>query len=281
VIEIEKQQSLAGAEVERFWSVTQLLKDALGVSNGLVNWNCEQAAIISLDKRATIDAMLVDSGREKTIDWIVKERWNATERHKARGTNVHRWAEAVALGVEPPALEPHEEPYGEQLLRWYRKWKPEFVMAEAPVFNTTRRYAGTCDGIMRLTSPQTGATHAFLFDYKTTEHGPDSGKRRPPFSEAPLQVCAYANAERVGVAPDRDEDHYKRRYYNYDPTAEYVEMPKVDGALCVVVSPHDCNAFLLSIGEKTWRAWLHVLAMAEWQQSLWKRSIGSMLGADE
>lgn len=265
-----EQATIAGAEVLRLWSVTTILKMALGSSEGLVYWNCEQTAIAAVDKRQTLDMRVNSDGRDATIKWLIQERWNATERARVRGTNVHKWAEAVALGIEPPELEPQEVAYGEQLAKWMRKWKPQYVMAEAPVYNVERRYAGTCDGLMVVDG------RTLIFDYKTTEKGPDA-KSRPPYPEAALQLCAYAHAESVGVLAEQRYDDRRQRYYLFDSTIEHPPMPKIDGAISIVISPVDCYAVPVSIGPVVWQSWLHALALAQWNESGWRPAFGPML----
>lgn len=258
-----------GTELLRLWSVTTLIKMALGVGQPLVNWNCEQTAVAAVDKRATLDAMLAESGREETIKWLVKERWNVIERHQIRGTDVHRAAEAIALGIEPTIV-PGTEAYVEQLRRWQQKWKPEYLLAEAPVYNATHAYAGTLDGIMRV------GGRSLLFDYKTTPKGPDA-RSRPPYPEVALQMTAYANAESVGVLSEQRYDGFRQRYYLYDPSVEHASLPPIDGAICIVVSPVDCYAVTVSIGPKVWDAWRHVLALAAWNDEGTKHVFGATL----
>lgn len=254
------QAALAATETIELWSVTTLLKTAIGAGQGLINWNCEQTAIAALDQRDVVDQMLRVKPRDEVVKYLVKERWNATERARVRGTNVHAWAEAIALGKPPPELEPQEIPYGEQLARWIERVQPTYLMAEAPVYNLTHRYAGTCDGIVSLEGRRV------LFDIKTTEKGPDA-RSRPPYKETALQIAAYAHAEEVGVLPERRHDKFNRRSYVYDPTAHREPMPQVDAALCVVVSPFDCFAVEVAIGDDVFRAFRAVLEVARFLES--------------
>jgi hypothetical protein len=264
-----EQQQLSGVGQRRLYSVTALQKMALGSGTGLVNWHCEQTAITAVDKRSTVEAMLRESGRDETIKWLVSSRWDNVDRARVRGTDVHKAAEAIALGIEPTIV-PGTEPYVEQLVRWYRKWRPEFMLAEAPVYNVEHAYAGTCDGIMVLDG------HRLLFDYKTTDKGPDA-RSRHPYSEAPLQIVAYARATEVGVLAEQRYDGFQQRYYLYDEAAQHEPMPTVDGALCIVISPFDCFAVPVSIGEIAWQAWLHTIAVARWQSEQWRNAFGSAL----
>lgn len=266
----QPQQQAAGTELLKLWSVTELLKAGLGTSYPLVEWNCKQTAIAALESRDVIDAMLKTKPQEEIVKWLKSERWNVSERHKIRGTIVHHAAEAIALGNDPGIIEPQYQPYVEQLRRWFITWEPEFVLAEAPVYNVTHGYAGTLDGIMKLDG------ESVLFDYKTTPKGPEA-KSRPPYSDVALQLSAYAHATQVDVSrnadADRVEDRFKR-WYMYDPTRSYEPMPHVDRALCVVISPVDCYAQYVSIGEIPWQTFLHVRQTAEWQEKLWRNAFG-------
>lgn len=266
-------EPLAGTELRRLWSVTTLIKMALGTSYPLVNWNCEQTALASILYRNTLDAMLKDGTQDEAVKWLAKKRWDVTERAQIRGSDVHRAAEQIALGIEPTIVE-GTEAYVTQLVRWLSKWKPEFLLAEAPVYNVEHAYAGTLDGIMRIDDRN------FVIDYKTTNKGPEA-KSRPPYPEVALQLCAYAHAESVGVLSEQRYDSFRQRYYLYDEMVEHEKLPQIDGALCIVISPVDCYAVMTSIGPKVWRAWLHVLAMAQWQDDGSKQVFGATLDALE
>jgi hypothetical protein len=187
---------------------------------------------------------------------------------------VHRAAEAIALGAPTPLITPelqHEiEPYVEQLVRWLKTWEPHFVLAEAPVYNLTYRYAGTCDGIFEL------GGRTYLFDYKTTPKGPDA-KSRPPYPETSLQLAAYAHAETVGVLAQQRYTDKQERYYLVDPTIEQKPMPKIDGALAIIVSPFDCFAVPVSVGEIPWASFRHALELAKWNEQLARQAFGPAL----
>ena len=273
--EAEQQTIGGGVELERLWSVTTLLDMALGAGRGLLNWHSEQTAIAAVDKQRTLATMLEEGTREDAIKWLMQQRWAATDRAKARGEEVHRAAEAIALGAEPITMRPEIEPYVAQLVRWLKTWKPKFVMAEAPVYNLTHRYAGTCDGIFEI------GGQSFLFDYKTTPKDPadPKTKSRPPYSEAALQIAAYVHAESVGVLKEQRYTDKQERYYLFDPSGDQQPMPKVDGALAIIVSPYDCFAVPTSIGDVPWATFLHVLEIAKWNASEYRKAFGASIVA--
>jgi hypothetical protein len=244
----------------KLMSVTTILKVAFGTSDPLVNWIAKAVAEASIDSRATVETMLANEGREAAIRWVTQRRFERSSRAMERGSALHAVFEAYALGKEPPPVEEPERPYVEQFLGWLDRFRPEFVMAEAPVYNVVEQYAGTLDGVMKL------AGIPLLFDYKTTEHPPGGDKSRPPFPEVALQLVAYRRATEVGV---HSEQRYSggRRYYLYDPSAKHEPMPEVEGALCIVVSPFDCEAYPIVTDDTVWRFFKVAREAARWQLS--------------
>jgi hypothetical protein len=268
-----EQLDVQGLELERLWSVTTLLDMALGAGRGLQDYIARETATAAVDKRATLDAMLKEGTRDEAIKFLMDARWASIDRARARGDEVHRAAEAIALGAEPITMRDEIKPYVEQLVRWLKTWRPKFVLAEAPVYNLTYRYAGTCDGIFEIDG------RSYLFDYKTTPKDPADPKTRsrPPYSETALQIAAYVHAEEVGVLSEQRYTDKQERYYLYDETVEHAPMPKVDGALAIIVSPFDCFAVPVSIGEVPWATFRHALEIAKWQQSLYRQAFGPQL----
>ena len=260
-------------EVLRLWSVTTLIKMGLGTGEGLIRWGNNEIAAAAIDKRGSLERRLQEDGREETIRWLAGHRFRKSEKAKVRGTDVHAIAEKLALGIDPGPIAPDLAPYVDQLSRWLRKWQPRFLMAECPVYNVSRRYAGTCDGLMEL------GGRTVIFDYKTTDKGPEANSR-PPYSEVALQLAAYARAELVGVLAEQRYSDGKR-YYLYDPTVEHEPMPPVDAALCIVISPFDCFAVRVSIDEEVWAAFRAVQSAARFQSETVRRIFGAVLDNSE
>lgn len=256
----------------KLWSVTTLIKIGLGTSDGLVGWVARVTAEAGIDSAETIAVMVKNEGRDAAIRWVTQRRFDRTSRAQDRGSALHAVFEAYALGQEPPPVDDELRPYVEQYLGWLDRFRPEYVLAEAPVYNPTEHYAGTLDGVMKIDGLP------LLFDYKTTEYPPGGEKSRPPWPEVALQLAAYRRATEVGVL---SEQRYAggRRYYLYDPTAKHEPMPEVEGALCIVVSPYDCEAYPIVADETVWRAFLIVREAARWQLATSQNVIRSPLVA--
>jgi len=239
------------------WSVTTLTKLGLGTSGGLVNWQVGEVAGAAYDRFQILRQFVDDKDREGAVKFLRDQPWAATRKAAARGTDVHRAAEQYALG-QTPDVEPHIMPYVEQYVRFLEEHRPTFLMAEAPVYNPTHGYAGTCDGIVELQG------QPVVFDIKTTQHGPDSGKSRPPFPEVALQLVAYRRAEHVGVLAEQRYASGKR-YYVFNPDSEHEPMPETEGSVCLVISPQDYMVVPVRTDDTVWNAWRHVMEAARWQ----------------
>lgn len=243
--------------VLRLWSVTTLIKLALGTSEPLVNWAVGTVAAAGVDKRGLIAKIIEEDGRDAAVKYLRDARWRTTGAAQERGTALHKVAEAIALGAPPPLVDANVLPYVAQFTTWLERHAPRFLMTEAPVYNVALRYAGTLDGVMEL------AGRNLLYDIKTTEHGPASGKSRPPFPEVALQCCAYSRCPEVGLL---SEQRYAggKRYYMYSASDTHEPLPRIDGAICIVVSPEDCFAVPVRIDDTVWDAWRTVIDCARW-----------------
>lgn len=244
------------SDPQRLWSVTTMVKLGLGTRDALVNWAVNTASEYAIDNLDVL-APLAARDRAGAIKLVKDSRWASSSKAAARGTDVHKAAEALALG-QPIEVEPHVQPYVDQYLSFLDRHAPEFLMSEAPVYNPTYGYAGTCDGIMQLDGKRV------VFDLKTTAHAPDSGKSRPPFPEVALQLVAYRRAELVGVMSEMRYASGKR-YYLYNPDAQHAVMPETDGAVCIVISPYDLMVVPVRTDDEVWGAWRHVMECARWQ----------------
>lgn len=76
----------------------------------------------------------------------------------------------------------------EAALRWLDTNVEQVYLAEAPVFNRTYNYAGTCD----LMATLRGHEGVWLLDFKTSSNF-------TPRAAHKIQLCAYRNAEFYGV----------------------------------------------------------------------------------
>jgi ATP-dependent exoDNAse (exonuclease V) beta subunit len=252
-------------ELERMWSVTTLIGAGLP-KPALVGWAANVTAEYAVDKREVWQPLAEDD-REAAIKHLAGIRYQSSGKAMARGTDVHKAAERLNLGL-PPDHEPHLQPYVDQYLQFLADHSPTILMAEAPVYSQTYHYAGTLDLILELED------RICVTDIKTTDRGKDSPKRRPPYPDIALQLCAYARAETVGIAPAQQRYSGRRRYYVLPPDAPLEPMPEVSGGLALVISPDDYQLVPVRIDDEIWNAFLAVREVARFQLDTANRVLG-------
>lgn len=246
----------------RLWSVTTLIKLGMGTSDALVNWAVNTTSEYALDN---VDA-LTQLDREAALDVLKRARYRKSGKAMARGTDIHKAAEGLALGA-PIAVEPDVQPYVDQYQRFLEEHQPEFLMAEAPVYSPSRFYAGTLDAVMLLDGQRV------VCDIKTTDRGPNSEKSRPPYPEVALQLAAYRRAEVVGVMSEMRYASGKR-YYLFDPEAQHEPMPETDGGVCIVISPEDYMLVPVRTDEEVFRCFIAARECARFSVDVSKRVFG-------
>lgn len=259
------------SESLRLWSVTSLIRLGLGTSDALVNWAVGQASETAYDKVKTLQAFVEDGDREGAVKWLRDSRFRKSGKAMARGTELHAAAEKLALGVTPE-VDDEIAPYLDQYRRFLVDHEPTFLLAEAPVYAPANFYAGTLDAIVEIGGQR------LVLDIKTTEHAPDSGRYRPPYPEAALQLTAYRRATDVGVLAERRMASGKR-YYLFDPDQTHDALPETDGAAVLVVSPFDYVLVPVRTDDEVWRAFLAVREAARFQVDIAKRIFGPPITA--
>lgn len=257
---------MTGTEPVRLWSVTSLLKLGLGTSDALVNWAVNTTAEAAFDRHPILKQFVEDGDRDGAVDWLKRQRYQKSGVAAARGTDLHKAAEQLALGQEP-TIEPENQGYLDQFMRFLEDHQPEYLLAECPVYSVRYGYAGTCDGVIVLGGKR------LLLDTKTTQHGPDSGRSRPPYGETALQCAAYRHADEIGLIAERVE-LARGRYYAYRTDQQHEPMVETDGAVCLTVSPEDYVLTPLDAGADTFRFFRHVMECARWQVEASKQVFG-------
>jgi hypothetical protein len=273
-------------EAQRLWSVTTLIKAGLGSGDALIGWAARVTAERAFDQSSILGGYLRqweqatdeagrDNARKAAIKWMQDARWESSGSAAIRGVAVHKIIEAYALGKEPE-YPPEFEPYAVQVRRYLDEFKPEFIAAEAPVYNLELGYAGTLDTIQKLA----GIELPVQVDCKTTDKGPNAKTAtgrpamRPPYPEIALQLVAYARAQVLGVNAAQMYEKSGRRYYTYDPALRYEPMPELGGSLALVVSPEDYRLIPVRTDDEVWQSFAYVREAARWQLDISQRVFG-------
>ncbi len=271
-IQLELTVADAKVETKRFYGVTSITKLGMGTGRALVEWNARMPAETAFDRYQTLGSFVNDGDRAGAVKWLMESRYAATSAAQARGSEIHTAAEKLALGVQPD-VDPSIVPYVEQYIKFLEQFEPEFLMAEAPVYNERYSYAGTTDGIFIIEGQK------LLFDIKTVKVLPgelnEKGKpkHRGPYEEVALQLAAYRRAEKVGLMAERVENNYGR-YYIYDPTKHYEPMPETDGSLALMLSPADFRVIPVRTDDEVFRCFIAARECARFNVDIAKRVFG-------
>ena len=262
-------------EDERFHSVTTIL----GALNkpALLYWAAEQTAELAVNVARSLPARVDEEGREQVVRWLRDARFRPPKDHRSAadlGKAVHEAVEKYALSGIRPEVDEEVRPFLERFDEWAQRWQPRFLAAEAAIYNLTYRYAGTLDAICVIDGSPV------LIDYKSSRKSVDvDGKPTKPYPEAALQLAAYRHAEMMAVWRARRFERYKRRYYllNGDEREIGIEMPKVDGAMVLHLTPEHADLYPVDTSERVFESFLYAIEIFRWTNDLSKSVIGEAL----
>jgi len=274
---------------ERFISITTALRSVN--KKALVFWAAGLAAQSALDELPRLISATLTKPCERTFnrcqhDWQVRcvecpcgqcppcvGKW-LRDRHIAEssrrvdeGTRVHDVIEHWVLsGGEALGHDEDIDPYVEQFWTFiadYGLTPDSWQMSEATVINRDYGYAGTLDQIIEFkadASPKAaelcarvalGAGSVLLLgDNKTREDAAHelNEKKAAFYPDHALQCAAYRNATAV-LLPDGQEE----------------PLPRVGGAFILQLRPDGYELRLVVADDRTFGAFLSVLALAKWQ----------------
>jgi len=148
----------------------------------LINWAGRATAEYAIDNWDEL-TNLTPAKRLKTLEG---GRYEASNKAKDKGTQVHLYAEALVQGLKVEGPPDELRPYIDNYVKFIDQAALDPIQVEVVVVNYTRGYAGTLDLIAELTMPG-GERETWLLDIKTGETG--------IYPETALQLAAYRNAE--------------------------------------------------------------------------------------
>lgn len=269
---------------ERLWSVTTILK-SFGDSEGLIYWTADETAIAGVKSRRTIAAMAEDD-EAAAIEWLrgARFRSNKGERSATKlGEDVHAVCEMyVVTGKRPDPGTPlpnglfdaEVAPYIDSFELWLDRFQPSYTAAEVVVYNPQYGYAGQCDGMAVVDKLSVN------IDYKSSKKSFDGrGKRKRPWVDVGLQLAAYRHAPLAAVWRARRFEQWSRRYYllNAEERELAVPAPKVDGSICVHLTPLHCDVYPVETDLEVFESFLYAIEAARWSLMTSKRVIGEPL----
>lgn len=258
----------------RFYSVTTI-NGALD-KPALLYWAAEKTAELAVSVAGSLASRIEEEGRDNIVKWLRDARFRPPKGQVSAselGTQVHDAVEQYALtGTRPDVENPEVVPFLDRFDEWAQIWQPEYIAAEAAVYNKTYGYAGTLDAIAIIDGAKV------LLDYKSSRRSIGSdGKPTGPYPEAALQLAAYRYAELLATWRARRFERYRRRYYLLSTAEEElgVPMPKLDGAVVLHLTPEHATLHPVKADEEVFTKFLHTIEIFDWATDLSKSVIGA------
>lgn len=169
----------------------------------LIGWAAKVTAEAAVDDHAIVAAMLEKGDERAAIDHLKSTRFRDMGKKADRGTIVHAALESYMAG-RPVEKETVESQLREArvplnlwksttamiagLMEFLHDHEPEIYWSESTVYSRTHGYAGTADLIARMLVGD--STVPVVLDVKTS---------KSIYDEVALQLCAYAQADFVGL----------------------------------------------------------------------------------
>lgn len=260
----------------QLWSATTLISNGVP-KPALVGWAAKMTAEYAIVNYAALGPM-IEADPDGAKKLLMGARFNTNNRAATRGNDVHAALEQIALGITPK-IEGEAAPYVEQFRLFLDEHKPEYLLAEAPVYNPEHNYAGTLDGVVTFPQPvKAGKTGPFVLDVKTTDKPKRARRYGPPYPEVALQLTAYRRATLIGLDAAVKVEAKSDRFYSYDDqVTRTAPMIETVGGLCLVVSPFDYELVPIRTDEVVWESFLSVAESARWTLETSKQVVGKRI----
>jgi len=167
----------------RIPGVTTLLGNGVP-KPALINWAANATAEYAVDHWDQLGDLPV-AARLKTLQGA---RYEATDKAKKRGTEVHGYGEQLVKGEAVKGIPDELRGHCEAYVRFLDQFQVAPILVEATVVSYKYGYAGTLDLVADLATGEDGALERWLVDLKTNEKG--------IFGETALQLAGYRYAEK-------------------------------------------------------------------------------------
>lgn len=216
--------------------VTTLLGNGLP-KPALINWAANATADYATDNWEEL-SKLSASKRNETLR---KSRYEISDEAKARGTEVHNYAERLAKGEEvvvPDDLAGHVG----SAVRFLDEFKIETILTETAVYHDKFNYGGTFDLLLRS---ELFPGRTILADWKTNRTG--------IYPETALQLTAYARATHYEISSNPSGE---------PSTVGLIEDLGITDLWAIWVRSDGYDVYPMEFSDSTWRAFGHITQVA-------------------
>lgn len=220
-------------------AVTAVLEDGVP-KPGLIDWAARTTAGYAVDHWDE----LVELPPSKRLAVLEKARWAEKRAAAARGTEVHRYAEALSAGETITVPDPMRG-IVDACVAFLDEYDVETIALEFTVINRRYRYMGSADLLAKV------AGEIWLLDWKTGAGG--------IFPETALQLAGYVHAE------------------TYLDGEDELELPSIDAAAAVWLRDDGYDVYPVDVSEETFRIWLYAQQIAKFRRAPRAAYVGEAL----
>ena len=206
-------------------------------------WASKVVAESAVENIGAVMNLISSGDKTAAIDMLKRAPTRSSGAAADTGTQLHAIAEQLNKGEDIGKVHPDLSDSVDQYKRFLDDWQPEFLEAEATVFNYDDEWAGTLDGIARI------GDETIMFDLKT-------GKG--VYEEVSLQLSAYANASCI-VDPDGTER----------------ELPQIEGGAVLHLRPDKYELIPVRIGEDIYEVFKSLIHVTKWNSEIKKGVLGA------
>ncbi len=228
---------------DKFIGVTSVLR--MLPKNFLTWWAAKVTAETAVEQLSAVTNLVIsgEDGRKAAIDMLKRAHVRTKDSAADTGTQLHDIAEQLNKGEDIGMVHPDLSDSVDQYKKFLDDWQPEFIEAEATVFNYDDGWAGTLDGICTIGGEN------IIFDLKT-------GKG--VYEEVSLQLSAYANANCI-VDPDGTER----------------ELPEIHGGAVLHLRPEKYELIPVRLGDDIYEVFKSLIHITEWDSEIKNGVLGA------
>ncbi len=209
----------------------------------LINWAAKSAAEFAVYNIGTVTD-LAKKDPFAAIDLIKRAHTRSSGNAAGRGTDVHGIIERLLNGERDVAVNKDVRPFIVQFQQFATEYKLIPDHNEITLWSDRYRYAGTADGLWRLTGDGIEEPNALaVVDIKTGASG--------VWEDAALQLAAYQNAD-----------------YMLFPDGTREKMPVIEHCYAIWIRPDGWALQPLDTGPETFATFLALRRLFDWNKKI-------------
>ena len=251
---------------------------------GLVGWAARETAKEAVRVASSLPQWVERRGAERTEAWLADARFRSPADGSMTSASLGRMVhdeikQFVLTGQRRSIADVEAAAMVDTFVAWSTAFQPEHVAAGTTVYSLRHGYAGQLDGIMDLGDKR------YLIDYQVSRTDRDAkGRPTMPYPETALSLAALRHASHIAVWRARINGmkwDASRYLISAEENAQALPMLKVDGALCLWITPERCEAYPVKTDVAALNVFLRVMEAWIWRTEQAAEGIGAPLVLEE